>query len=421
MPGLYIRMSSNLSGLSAEQWLATIQDYVTERTVRSSVGTNQIVDTKVQHQPYVDNAVADTTSDGTYTAGSNDATDEPFTISSQVLSTEKIKASDAMASNYGLNMITAKNHGNALARREDQMMFAALSSNLGNTVDDGDLATATNGGGTNAIVLSSSNAEEVVDLGLQLAFEDDMPSDAMVDAVFDFNTAAKFKQFLTGTGNNVADERLRGGFGYFGTAMNGLRIYTSNLIEQEVVLSMATQPTADDTIVVNGVTFTFKAAPSAAGEVDLGADVDATRANLALAINGTGTPGATTYIEISTANRKSFKRRFISATNDDTANTLTIKCYGPLTVSETLTDGTDAFGDVFKNLPIFQHGIPHNYRLSAPGTDLLSTMYTMRDGVAYANKTITGFSGVEQEVTEIFGSHIWNNSKNFGSTLKIKA
>ena len=411
---------SDYTNFEAEVWLGEIQDQVVARTVRSSVGTNELVSDKTVHSPYVDNAVADTTTDGSFTAGSNDTTDESFTVSTQIISSERIKSGDAMASHYGLNSITARNHSNAIARREDQMMFSALASTLTNSVTDGDLASATNSGGTNAIILSSANAEETVDLALQKAYESLMPQDEDVVAVLDFKTARFMKEFLTGTGNNVADQSLNSGFGYFGQTANGISVYTSQLLEQEVVLSMATQPTADDTVVVNGVTFTFKASPSAAGEVDLGADVDATRANLAAAING-GSGAGSDYIEISSANRKAYKLNFVSATNDDSADTLTIKCYGSLTVSETLTDGTDAFGDTYKNVPVFKRGIAHNYRIASAGTDILGGTYQVSNGLAFANKTVGGFTGVEQELTELYGTKIWNNMAGFGSIMKIKA
>lgn len=48
---------------------------------------------------------------------------------------------------------------------------------------------------------------------------------------------------------------------------------------------------ADDTVVIGNVTYTFKAAPSAAYEVDVGADLDTSIANLAAAINLDGTAG----------------------------------------------------------------------------------------------------------------------------------
>lgn len=54
-------------------------------------------------------------------------------------------------------------------------------------------------------------------------------------------------------------------------------------------------PADGDNFVIAGVTYTFKATPAAAYDVDIGADIATTRANLIAAINGTGTPGPTTY------------------------------------------------------------------------------------------------------------------------------
>lgn len=53
---------------------------------------------------------------------------------------------------------------------------------------------------------------------------------------------------------------------------------------------------ADDTVVIGSVTYTLKAAPDAAYEVDIGASAADTAANLAAAINASGTAG-TTYGE----------------------------------------------------------------------------------------------------------------------------
>jgi len=50
---------------------------------------------------------------------------------------------------------------------------------------------------------------------------------------------------------------------------------------------------ADDTVVIGDVTYTFKASPSAANQVDVGADLDTSIANLVAAINDAGTEGTT--------------------------------------------------------------------------------------------------------------------------------
>ena len=90
---------------------------------------------------------------------------------------------------------------------------------------------------------------------------------------------------VTDLGDNVAQN------GYF-KKISGYMLYSTNNLTNTAVLSLATQPTADDTVVIQGVTFTFVASPTAAGDVDIGASVDATRANLAALINAPSTTTA---------------------------------------------------------------------------------------------------------------------------------
>lgn len=62
-------------------------------------------------------------------------------------------------------------------------------------------------------------------------------------------------------------------------------------------ITITTNPSANDTIIVNGVTFTFKAAAALATEVTIGANAAATAANLAAVLNASNEPGvaAATY------------------------------------------------------------------------------------------------------------------------------
>jgi hypothetical protein len=75
---------------------------------------------------------------------------------------------------------------------------------------------------------------------------------------------------------------------------------------------------ADDSYTLGGTTYIFKAAPSSANEVDLGGDLETSLANLAAAINGTGTAG-TTYGTGTVANSQ------VTATSTATVLTLTAK------------------------------------------------------------------------------------------------
>ncbi|OQB08211.1 MAG: hypothetical protein BWY21_01391 [Parcubacteria group bacterium ADurb.Bin216] len=83
--------------------------------------------------------------------------------------------------------------------------------------------------------------------------------------------------------------------GYSGKMSMG-DIYCSENLTGEAWLNLSQTVSNNDTITINGVVFTFKTTlsnPAVAGEVLLGADVAATRVNLAAAINAPGTTSAT--------------------------------------------------------------------------------------------------------------------------------
>ena len=122
------------------------------------------------------------------------------------------------------------------------------------------------------------------------------------------------------------------------------------------VLNLAATPTDGDTVVINGVTFTFKTTlGSTAGNVLIGGSADVARANLAALINAPGTTTAN-GVALSTANQRLLAR--MTATNDNTANTLTLAAegYGYVVVSETLTDATDAWSNKISHHMFGQKG-----------------------------------------------------------------
>lgn len=149
---------------------------------------------------------------------------------------------------------------------------------------------------------------------------------------------------------NVADVSYKKG--YRGEFQN-MSIVVSTNLTANYVLDLATNPTAWDTITFNGVTFEFVAVPATAGQVDIGASADATAANLILAINGTGTPSATTYIELSTADRA--KMEWITAT-DGTDQVLIESKRGYKVATSTMTAAANDFQAVTIHNLIMERG-----------------------------------------------------------------
>jgi hypothetical protein len=207
--------------------------------------------------------------------------------------------------------------------------------------DNGDLTTTVSTG--TGITLSSTTVPQLVSRA-PAKLRSNNQTLTNLCFVVDSYAASDLTQYLLGKNIDLAGSTYANG--YTGT-VSSAEVYVSENLTGEAVLSLATDVTAGDTITVAGVVFTARAVPSIAGEFDISGTADGTRAIIANAINGsaTGQNSATGYYEVSAANRAILTNKRIVATNNDTANTLTLvaKGAGRLAVSETLTDGTDAW------------------------------------------------------------------------------
>lgn len=121
----------------------------------------------------------------------------------------------------------------------------------------------------------------------------------------------------------------------------GWTIVQNNNLPWSATLTIATQPTDGDTVTIAGVTFTFKTTlGTTAGNVLIGADAAAARANLRSAVLGLSGAG-TTYVEIAAKNRFMLSRkRAVSCTS---AEAMAFTGFGDISVSETLTAAADVW------------------------------------------------------------------------------
>lgn len=169
---------------------------------------------------------------------------------------------------------------------------------------------------------------------------------SMRAAVFGPRTVAKLRRSRSDRESRLGDQVLSNGVV---GPWQGWNVVQNNNLPYSAVLSMATNPTDGDTVTIAGVVFEFQ---DDLGDVTTGnvgvlrhaSAVDTSRANLAAAINDSGTAG-TNYVQLSEKNDLIIRRkRNITATNSNAADTLTIAGYGDISVSETLTDATDGWG-----------------------------------------------------------------------------
>lgn len=208
--------------------------------------------------------------------------------------------------------------------------------NAGNTIDDGDFS----GTAGNSVAITASNVTTLFGLANEKMDLQNVPRGNRVAVV-----SPRLRRILTdygiGKDTQMGDEFFtRGGVGM----VDGFRVLFSNLLPTSYVLGLATNPTANDTVTIAGQVFTFVSSiGTTAGNVLIGGDADATRLNLATLINAPATTTAN-GVALTGAKLKTFRKR-ISAVNDATANTLTVKYKGggASTVASSLTATTDVW------------------------------------------------------------------------------
>ena len=298
---------------------------------------------RVPVQPYVRNT--------DLTASTLTTAEEVLTVDQQPAFMFEIDDLDEFQSNVDLQDEYLSDSQIDLANFIDGEFLYENSLTAANVVDAGDI------GGTagEAIDLTGSNVFEVLSIAKRKLAERavDMTDLYMVASpamcqVIEEQVAARETTF--------GDEATRMGVKYGGgrTFMyNGIAVYENLNLPSTEVLNLATNPSDGDTIVlsINNVfedvattlTYTFVAVIGATpGNVLIGANADASRANLAGLMNDPSTTSATqvafTGTDLWVANR-------LVATNDDVNDTLTIRLKGGRfsSVSETLTDPVDGF------------------------------------------------------------------------------
>lgn len=207
--------------------------------------------------------------------------------------------------------------------------------------DNGDLTTGASTG--TPITLSATTVPQMASrLAAKLRNKNNQDVMTNMALVVDSYAAGDIAQYLMGKNIDIAATVFQNGR-VDNSPVAGGKLYISENLTGEAVASIATQLTAGDTVTINGVVFTGQTTIGVTpGNFLVVTNVDTSRANLANLINNPGTTSAN-QVALSAANQLLMAN--IVATNDDTANTLTIVGTGSgrLTVSETFTDVTDAW------------------------------------------------------------------------------
>ena len=273
-----------------------------------------------------------------YTRGTaitiNDKTDtqEQLSVNKQFADGFYVDDFDKIQSRYDLIAAYARDGWEYLSNIVDSDVLGEYV-NAASTVDDGDIGwTAGNG-----IALSTTNVLKTISAAKKSLRKLNISATDLFGVI-----SPEFEDILIQYGAG-RDTTMWDNANEKGAVMNfyGFDLYVSNQTSGTAVLTMATVPTATNTVVINWVTFTAVTTIGTAAWNFLIGTADATRANLAGLINDPTTTSST-QVALSTEDAKVFANQ-ITATNDNTADTLTViaKWVGTLTVSETLAAAAD--------------------------------------------------------------------------------
>jgi hypothetical protein len=201
-----------------------------------------------------------------------------------------------------------------------------------------------------------------------------------------------FVKFLTGyfqaSGNNVADETIRGGVPYVGMLAGGVKVFQSNNVPHYASITFGAQVTAGDFIVINGVTWTFRAVPALPGEVDIGADAAGTQANFLSALQNPATTSGL-HIALSLDNQNKIKNLAITAASVSTAVQISTK--GAFRLTASFTSGSNTVSTVRKRL--------------LAGSMRAVKVFVPTKGMKYQEKdAIGGLDGTEILMRQFFNS-----------------
>lgn len=287
----------------------------------------------VVHKPYRTPPEVRTYTKGTdITVRDVHGADEYLTVDTAQVVPFYVDDLDKIQNGYDLASKFAGDAQRMLNNKLDQA-FAGQYSAADNDVYADDVGGS---GSTTAISVTTSNIQNLFTAAGRMLDQTDVPQSGRF-ALIGPRLLETLRLYIGGKDTTMAD--IVGNNGKVSERF-GFEIYYSNNLAFTATWTPADNPSANDTVTIAGVTFTFVATPSSAGQVDIGGDTEASIALLVSAINnvalydqgdGAASGAGLGYYEVTDANRWLLTKAGIVATA--TATTMTIVGYGDIVVS----------------------------------------------------------------------------------------
>lgn len=280
-------MANNFTALRWEEWASEVQDnlYPTV-TAMDFAKIVEMEGADTVNKPYINKPLVQT-----YTPGSDfsvtdySGTNEQLLIDTVEVSPIYIDKVDEVLSNYSIRSDYTNEIIQTLAVRLDAKVFSEYD-NFTHDVDNGNI------GGTagTSISINASNVRAALAAAATKLDNANVPQAGRMAILSPSTCSALALSAANQDMPRVSEDAFsRGYVGYY----FGFYVYKSANLTWTGRWTPADNPSADATISIKGVTLTFKASPSAAGEVDIGGSTAATIDNIVTLLNDPGTTTAT--------------------------------------------------------------------------------------------------------------------------------
>ncbi len=328
-------MANTLSNLNAEWWQATIQFFLNNMLVARQISNTKeealLSSGQTVNFPSVNDLTVSDYAQGTDVVPQNlTASNSLLTVNQSKIVSFIVDPVQEMQATSKYVTIMAQQAAFRLANEIDKQVLNDVATLAATTGFKGTLSTST--------IFSTFN-----DAYAALFYNN--ATDREMFCVMDASRLSLLTQNFIANGFTQADKKLEDGFSPYAGMANGFKVFVSNNLPSTVTLTLAVNPTAGDFFVLAGSTWTFRVNGAAVlpGDISIGGSAGATQAIVLNAINGTGTPGASTYIDQVSAKRVVYSNNNVLAGAFAT-NVSTITAVGPLGQSATFASGSNLFG-----------------------------------------------------------------------------
>lgn len=296
-------MANALTVLNAEVWSRRMQINRQKMPVYTALANREeraaLRSGDTLHRSYQNDLKVQTYTKGTDVESTDlSPTDEVLTIDQTPVVSFTVDDIDKVQNSVSVQDEYADQASRRLAAYIDADFLSEIA-NANLTVDNADFGGASGDG----VTVTASNILKIFTIASKKLANNNVDLDRL-HAVVSPTGAQLIAERLEGKDTSMGDEATKQGLnGRVVYDFAGFTVHRSTNLYYTARWTPADNPTDGDTITIGGVTFTFAAAPASPGDVDIAANTAGTLDNLVACINGTGTPGSSTYIALSEADQ----------------------------------------------------------------------------------------------------------------------